>query len=273
MDLNTISEIARPRRRADLEAWRSGDAFLAGGTWLFSEPQPKLRRLIDLASFDWVPITATEKGLRISATCTLAQLDGFSLPNGWRAARLVNQCCRSLYGSFKIWNAATVGGNICMALPAGPMTSLFTALDGLCTIWSHEGSERHLAVADIVVGPQQNALQHGEILHSIAVSLEALTRRSAFRQGSLTPHGRSAALLIGTMSREGAFALTITASTRRPIKLRFPQIPSACVLRDRIEAELPMSSYFDDVHGTPPWRRHMTLQFADEIRRELSEPQ
>ena len=40
MDLNTITEIARPRRRAELPAWRAGDAWLAGGTWLFSEPQP-----------------------------------------------------------------------------------------------------------------------------------------------------------------------------------------------------------------------------------------
>ena len=31
-------------------AWREGDAWLAGGTWLFSEQQPRLRRLIDLQS-------------------------------------------------------------------------------------------------------------------------------------------------------------------------------------------------------------------------------
>ena len=39
MDLNTVTDIARPRRRADLPAWGDGDAWLAGGTWLFSEPQ------------------------------------------------------------------------------------------------------------------------------------------------------------------------------------------------------------------------------------------
>jgi len=271
MDLNTISEIARPSRRDEIDAWAPGDAFLAGGTWLFSEPQPRLSRLIDLTGLAWPAVAATGPALRISATCTLAQLDAFPLPRTWLAAPLINQCCRSLYGSFKIWNVATVGGNICMALPAGPMISLTTALDGVCTIWTPNGAERHAAATDIVVGPQQNSLRPGEILHSIVLPEEALTRRTAFRQISLTPHGRSAALLIGTLSRDGAFGLTITASTRRPIKLSFPSMPPARGLYDQIEAELPSSIYYDDVHGAPAWRRQMTLRFADEIHRELSE--
>ena len=28
--------------------------------------------------------------------------------------------------------------------------------------------------------------------------------------------------------------------------------------------------FFDDVHGTPEYRKHMTFYFAEEIRRELS---
>jgi hypothetical protein len=57
MDLHTISEIARPHRRDGTLDWREGDAWLAGGTWLFSEPQPGLRRLIDLEGFGWEPVT------------------------------------------------------------------------------------------------------------------------------------------------------------------------------------------------------------------------
>ena len=42
MDLNTITEVARPAARAQLPVWTAGDAWLAGGTWLFSEPQVHL---------------------------------------------------------------------------------------------------------------------------------------------------------------------------------------------------------------------------------------
>ena len=121
MDLNGISEIARPRSRAELPAWHSGDAWLAGGTWLFSEPQAKISRLIDIADLGWPALEVTDQGLRIAATCKIAELDGMAFPASWTASPLVNQCCRSFLASFKIWNLATVGGNLCMALPAGPM--------------------------------------------------------------------------------------------------------------------------------------------------------
>ena len=111
------------------------------------------------------------------------------------------------------------------------------------------------------------------MLRGIALPAEALTRRTAFRQISLTPLGRSGALLIGTRSpRSGAFTLTITASTPRPVKLRSTRCRPRKSLRARIESEIPAASYYDDIHGLPAWRRHMTLHFAEEIRSELSGP-
>jgi hypothetical protein len=76
MDLNTITAIARPRGRAELPAWGAGDARLAGGTWLFSEPQVWINRLIDISGLGWPPLQVTEQGLRIAATCRIAELDG-----------------------------------------------------------------------------------------------------------------------------------------------------------------------------------------------------
>jgi len=272
MDLNTITEIARPRWRTGVAAWRSGDAWLAGGTWLFSEPQPNLTRLIDLAGFGWQRMEITTSGLDIAATCTIAELDAMTLPRNWVAAPLFNQCCRAFLASFKIWNMATVGGNICMSLPAGPMISLTAALEGLCTIWTPDGGERQVAVTNFVTGSQRNALLPGELLRSIALPSAALMRRTAFRQISLTPLGRSAALLIGTRCPgSGSFALTVTAATARPVRLAFSALPPPEALRARIETEIPDALYFNDIHGAPAWRRHMTFHFAEEIRRELAE--
>jgi CO/xanthine dehydrogenase FAD-binding subunit len=269
MDLNTITDIVRPRRRTELPPWQAGDAWLAGGTWLFSEPQPSLSRLIDIVDFGWPALRITEQGLQIAATCKIAELDGTTYPSNWTATPLFNQCCRSFLASFKIWNVATVGGNLCMALPAGPMISLTAALDGTCTIWTPAGNERQIPVIDFILAPQRNALMPGELLRSIALPQSALRQRTAFRQISLAPLGRSAALLIGTLSPDdGAFALTITASTPRPIQLLFPGPPTRDALRERVEAEI--QHYYNDVHGTPAWRRHMTLQFAEEIRQELA---
>jgi hypothetical protein len=54
------------------------------------------------------------------------------------------------------------------------------------------------------------------------------------------------------------------------IRLTFPALPSSAALRERIRESIPDAQYFDDLHGAPAWRKHMTLQFAEEIRRELS---
>jgi hypothetical protein len=108
-------------------------------------------------------------------------------------------------------------------------------------------------------------------MRSIFLPAAALSRRSAFRQISLTNHGRSAALLIGTVAASGAVTLTLTASTPRPIKLAFDTLPSGETLHARIEAAIPPDRWYDDIHGLPAWRRHMTLHFAQEIRDEQAE--
>ena len=270
MDLNTITAVARPKARSELPFWTAGDAWLAGGTWLFSEPQTHLNRLIDLAALGWPALMIDANGLSIAATCSVAELDGLICPPDWLAAPLINQCCRAFLASFKIWKTATVGGNICMSLPAGPMISLTSALDGICTIWQADGGERRSPVCDFVTGNNTNALKPGDLLRQIDIPVGALKRRSAFRQISLTPVGRSAALLIGTIAQDGAFALTVTASTKRPVRLPFKAIPDAAELCETILRAIPGDLYHDDVHGKPFWRKHMTLRLASEICDELS---
>jgi CO/xanthine dehydrogenase FAD-binding subunit len=269
MDLNNVTEISRPGSRSDLATFRSGDAWLAGGTWIFSEPQPELTRLIDLMGLGWPAIEIGADGLRISATCTLSTLAAADFPTSWHASPLFRQCCRALLGSFKIWNAATVGGNLCMALPAGPMAALTTALDGVCSIWMPDGGERTVSALEFILGPQRNALCPGELLRSIFLPLASLQRLSAFRQISLTPTGRSAALVVGTWSRSDGFGLTVTAATRRPVRLDFDAIPSNADLRRELVQAIPHPLYYDDLHGAPDWRRHMTLRLAEQIRQEL----
>jgi CO/xanthine dehydrogenase FAD-binding subunit len=269
VDLNTVSVVATPKRRDEIDAWRMGDAWLAGGTWLFSEPQPDLRRLVDITGLGWPPITVRQDGVEIAATCSIAQLEAAGRSSSWRAAPLFGQCCQALLASFKVLNVATVGGNICMALPAGAMTALAAALDATGTIWTANGGERSIRIRDFVVGPRQTVLEPGDLLRRIDISADALSRSTAFRRISMSPVGRSAALLIGTRAGRGTFSLTITAATRRPVMFSFADLPSAPELRDTIDRGLLARDYYDDVHGRPDWRQAMTYDLAEQIRFEL----
>lgn len=269
MDLVTVQEVVKPSK--DVQ-WREGDAWLAGGTWLYSEPQTHLRRMIDLESLGWEPLTITEEGLEIAATCKIVELVDFVAPTDWKATHLFRECANCFLMSFKIWNMATVGGNVCMSLPAGAMVSLTSGLEGICKIQSQDGAERKVSVVDFVTGNNHNVLQPGDLLRSITLPVSALKKRASFRRMSMTHWGRSTVLVIATVCPDtGAFVLTITAATDRPIQIKFDAIPSSADLTSAINASVPDSNWFDDVHGTPEYRKHMTNIYAEELRAELSE--
>ena len=78
MDLNTIKEIVRPTDAEAVKNWQNGHAWLAGGTWLFSEPQPSTHTLIDVEGFNWPSLTVSPEGLEIAATCKVIELDRFT---------------------------------------------------------------------------------------------------------------------------------------------------------------------------------------------------
>jgi CO/xanthine dehydrogenase FAD-binding subunit len=269
MDLPFV-EALEPAHRGALRDWRPGDAWLGGGTWLFSEPQPQLRRLLDLHAFGWEPLTVSEAGLEIAATCTLAELAALQPPSRWPAGRLLRQACQALQASFKIWNEATVGGNICLSLPAGAITSLAASLDGVCTIWRADGAVEAVPAAVFVTGAGENVLRPGELLRAVLLPERALASRTAFRQFSRTPLGRSAAVVIGRRDPDdGGVVITVTAAVTRPWQARFAGVPSAGELEAALAgAEL---DYFDDPHGSRAWRAHLTNILCEQVRAELDE--
>jgi CO/xanthine dehydrogenase FAD-binding subunit len=280
VDIDTITEF----RPAPGTAWQPGDAWLGGGTWLFSQPQPALRRLLDLRGFGWAPLTESRGGLEVAATCTISELarwrpagagPGRTGAGAWAAAPLLRQCCAALLASFKVQNMATVGGNICLALPAGAMISLAAALDGVATLWS-PGGVREVPVTGFVTGPGRTVLGPGELLRAVTLPDASLRGRTAFRQASLSRMGRSAALVIGRTSGPG-LVITVTAATPRPVQLRFAGRPSpgeavaALDRRARDAGRLNPArlTWHGDVHGAPAWRAAMTRRFVAEVAAEL----
>lgn len=266
MDLNTVRSFRRARSRADL-ALDEGERVVAGGTWLFSEPQVETTGLVDLTALDWPALEYTDAGLRIGATCTIATLSRLPERPGWTAQPLFFQCASALLASFKVWNVATVGGNICRSFSAAAMVSLGVALDGLALVWRPDGSDYTVPVERLVTGNGTNALAPGEVLRAVDVPERALRARTAYRKIALSTLGRSGAVLTGRVDEDGRAVFGITAATLAPTVLRYDALPDASTLRqDAAGAE----GYYTDPLGAADWRRQVSGVLLEEIRRELA---
>jgi xanthine dehydrogenase FAD-binding subunit len=266
MDLNTVTAFRYARERSDL-ALAPGERVLAGGTWLFSEPQVDVTALVDLTAMGWPALEYTAEGLRIGATCTIAELSRLPQRDGWRAQPLFFQCASALLASFKIWNVATVGGNICRSFAAAAMVSLCVALDGVAVVWTADGDEYRLPVEQLVTGNGTNSLAPGEVLRAVELPERALRARTAFRKIALAELGRSGAVLTGRVDEDGQATFGITTATLRPTVLRYAQLPDAATLRDDVDAA---EGFYTDPLGPADWRRQVSGVLLEEIRQELS---
>jgi len=272
MDLD-IDTVRVARTRADC-ALRPGEAFLGGGTFLYSEPVPAgMTGLVDLTGMGWEPWSVDGSGLRVAGTCTLEELLagpgrlGASSGGPYRGLGIVGECVSALTLSAKVARTATVGGNLALGLPAGSMVGLFAALSARAVVWTPDGGSREVAVTDLVTGAGAVALSAGEVLREVRVPAVALGQRTAFRRASLAPNGRTAAMVTGRRAGEDV-ALVLTASVPEPHALLVREDDHEALDRwlDRIGG---YDGWYEDTHGTPVWRAAMTRRLAHEALEEL----
>jgi CO/xanthine dehydrogenase FAD-binding subunit len=272
VDITTVTSFRRARERADL-ALAPGEVVIAGGTWLMSEPQLGTTGFVDLTTMGWPDLEVSPEGLRIGATCTIAHLvawaRGAEVPAEWRAAAMIPDAADALLASFKVWNTATVGGNVCRAFAAGAMVALAAGLDGVAEVWTPDGATRRTPVAELVIGNGETSLAPGEVLRAVTLPAHALRSRALLRKIALAELGRSGAVVTGRVDDDGSAVFVITAATAAPTVLRFPALPDAAPLAEAVGAA---SGYYSDPLGSADWRRGVAGVLAERIRADLATP-
>ena len=221
-------ELDEPEHDHRGEAPASADEITALARWLRVARRrhlavlgaaAELDTLIDLESLGWPALQASADGLDIAATCRIAELDRFAGAARVDRGAAFRECCRSFLASFKIWNAATVGGNICMSLPAGPMISLTVALEGVYTLWPRGAAPRKVAGRRLRDRQPRERPAAGRI----AAQHHLPPRRS--KRVRLPPRLAHAPRALGGAAdrhaapEAGDVLLTVTAATPRPVQL------------------------------------------------------
>jgi CO/xanthine dehydrogenase FAD-binding subunit len=265
MDITTITSFRPARTRADL-ALAPGEVVMAGGTWLMSEPQPTTTGFVDLTTLGWPDVEITPDGLRIGATCTIARLLAWAeteAPAEWTSLALARPSADALLASFKIWNTATVGGNVCQAFAAGAMIAMLSTLDATALVWTPDGGERVIAVADLVIDNQATSLAPGEVVRALDIPMHALRSRVGLQKIALAELGRSGAVVTARVDPDGSAVFVVTAAVRRPRVLRFARVPGAGELRDAVASA---TDFYTDPLGSADWRRGVSVVLAERLR-------
>ena len=143
---------------------------LAGGTDLMVElngghrrPDAvvSVNRVRELRSWRHDPATGT---LHIGAAVTYAELAAEPLAS---FAPALAQAARTV-GSPQIRNAATIGGNVGTASPAGDGLPVLAALDAVVHLASLAG-RRDVPFAEFATGPKRTVLQPGELITGVTI--------------------------------------------------------------------------------------------------------
>jgi len=151
--------------------------LIAGGTDLLTEKDPQVEVLIDITSLGLDYIRSDSQGARIGATTTFAGIEVSPV------------LCKSPYnvlaqaahemGTPQIRNMATIGGNICSALPSADSAPVLLVLDATLDIAGPNG-ERSMDIVAFFRGVRENALDRGELLTEIQLPVHPPRTGTAF---------------------------------------------------------------------------------------------
>lgn len=195
-----------------LAAAAAGAIPLAGGTDLMVEVNFGHRRPENVVGLRRIDELKVWEGNRIGAGVTWRRVER-------EGPRAYAQAARTV-GSPQIRNAATIGGNLGTASPAGDGHPFLAAVDASIEVASQSG-RRLIPWREYFVGPKRNALEDGELITAVVLP-DRLPERHEF--GKV---GVRNAMVIATVccvvTRDGDGTTTVALGSVGPTPIRVPE--------------------------------------------------
>jgi CO/xanthine dehydrogenase FAD-binding subunit len=249
-----------------------GRTVIAGGTDLMVNPRytQGVTELVDITRLGLAYIrlangSTTNRRVYLGAATTMHAIEYSdalaSIANGV-LARAAGTC-----GSPNIRNVATIGGNICSALPSGDTLTTLLALDASVTLEGAQG-QREVGLVDFFLGPARTVLDR-ELLVEISFQIPDEPGGAAFYKLGRTEEDISIvnAAAILTLDGQGRVARArIAAGAVAPTPLRAFQaedflvskIPDQANLAEAARLTMEAVSPITDQRATADYRRKVT---------------
>lgn len=236
--MTAVERFAAPRSLAQaLEILRAGEVtVLAGGTDLMPQSHSgKLRLARTLMSVRRVPelhgIAEAEGAIRIGAATTIGELRASSLVRE-RLPILWQACDR--FASDQVRNAATIGGNVCNASPAGDTLVPLLVLEAEAVLVSKPDgllAGRRVPLAQFLLGPGRTRRRPDELLAAIEAPVPPANFVSEFYKFGTRPALDIAAISIG-------FGAVRERGVLRAVRIALGAVAPTPVRASRAEAAL-----------------------------------
>ena len=249
-----------------------GGRALAGGTDLVVQvkegeklPIPSylvsLRRIPELRGIDF----SARDGLRIGATATMAEIAESPLIRE-RYSALADGA--EIVGSIQTMNMATVGGNVCNAAPSADTAPPLLTHEAVAVVAGPQG-ERELLLEEFWLGPNQTALQPGELLRELRLPAPpantggVYVRRTPRKQMDIAVIGVAVLLTLGQGDRIERARIALGAVAPTPVRARKAEAAlegkaaSEALFSEAAETAASEASPIDDIRGSAEFRRHL----------------
>ena len=151
--------------------------LIAGGTDILVERDPGIQVLIDATGLGLEYIKSDDKEITIGAATTFNEIEKSPIlaksPYG-----ILVEAAKQI-GTPQIRNVATIGGNICSAVPSADSVPPLLALDATVLISGYE-YRRSMNIADFFLNVRRNALKKGEMLIEIRIPVFSSRTEAVF---------------------------------------------------------------------------------------------
>jgi carbon-monoxide dehydrogenase medium subunit len=140
--------------------------IIAGGTDLLVEEPSDVEYLIDIASLPMDYIKDNGEEIKIGALSTIRGIEISSLFKQG-ACRILAEAAHD-FGHASLRNMATIGGNVCVAVPSADFPTVLLALDARAKLVARAG-ERTVPIEEFFVAVRKTVLKGDELLVEIQI--------------------------------------------------------------------------------------------------------
>lgn len=285
--MHEITAYLAPSRLDDaLQAMADGDAtVLCGGTDLAPQTESGARRyeatLLNIRRVEGLGgIDAAGDEIRIGATVTVSDIRRSALLAEIAPVLVEAAEC---FASEQIRNAASVGGNLCNASPAGDMIPPLLVLGASVELASwHDGAARtrRVALEEFFVRPGKTVKRPEELLTAVVFPRPAADFFGRFRKSGPRPalEISTVSVAVGARVTSGRLAdVRVAMGSVAPTPLRARHVEAAlegrlldaATIARAIAAAAEDAKPIDDVRASAWYRGHLVRVFVEEVLSDL----